>query len=43
MRRGGEEMQTHANILTFKKPTIPKEVKFGYSLEIGYEPDSIFV
>ena len=33
IRRNDETIQTHTYILTFKKPSIPKEIRIGYTIE----------
>ena len=33
IRRNDETIQTHTYILTFEKPSIPKEIRIGYTIE----------
>ena len=33
IRRNDETIQTHTYILTFEKPSIPKEIRTGYTIE----------
>ena len=33
IRRNDETIQTHIYILTFEKPSIPKEIRIGYTIE----------
>ena len=33
IRRNDETIQTHTYILTFEEPSIPKEIRIGYTIE----------
>ena len=41
IRQNDETIQAHTYILTFEKPSIPKEIRIGYTIEIVYTSSTV--